>query len=1037
MKKLRNLITSAMTLAFMPVMAQQVSPMEAQARAEAFLQQTARQAAPRQGSGTSVHLELAYTSQRPSDQRPLYYAFNRGEGQGFIIVGGDESAVEILGYSESGNFDINNIPENFRWWLSQYDAQISAGIDQGAVSRGPRQAVLRRAASAGRHDIAPLVEAKWNQEAPYNNEVNAALRSQTGLSGYNFVTGCVATAMAQVMKHHEWPLQGTGQHTSYTTIYNGGEFSFTPSANFGVTTYDWDNMRVLSDKESDSYSGSYTTAEANAVATLMYHVGVSVDMKYGNSSGAAPFRIARALSSYFDYDKSMSYEERMYYSDDEWEDLIYNELENGRPVLYGGQATNGGHQFICDGYRTSDHLYSFNWGWGSYCDGWYAITGQYALKPSGSGIGGAGAGSAYTGDQDITINVMPNQGGKERPLLKAHGAGTTSLFVNNQKVNSYSYTKSETDAPATIVASDIYNFSLSLTQFTMGVRAYDRNTGMVYYWTCQNASYSLPTFTGPTSYSYSPRTASLSINLRDLAYNGTYELRPVVRPQGSTSDEDWVPVRTFKDDVIPQVIVTGASAVEAKPITFSLSNNKVQVGRQITIEHDASYKGEIAYTGYDNTIVSVDANGVIKGLKEGTTTITVTGEDYSVNGNLLFTKTTKDISVTVIATVKTNPVITIESTALTTGGTTQISVEGYEGDASEITYTSSNTNVATVTDGLVTAVGEGTTTITVTVPETATSNAKTQEFVVTVSGYQIQIVDNPYMTNEIDDLLTLYIPMKNVGTSSASESFWMQYVVGHSYWSYHSSLSLPAGFNYTISLDFAEDEEDMRDGDKITIRFYRDADCTIPANVPEYSFTYHTTVPDYTLTDAGWGTITMPVACDLPTGVDWKFYSCTSVQDDILVLTEVTTLERNTPYIVSGTAGTGSFTASKWVDSRKLFTQGVLTGVLSDEAYKFQPSDYILQKQGNNVAFYQVTTASPKLGQAAAPLRAFLRLPEGVATNLAVFFPQPNAITTVEGETPTLPAGIYGFDGSQRAALQSGMNIVVSEDGSVKKFFVK
>lgn len=1044
MFSIKTLFSVAFSMAITSVIAQQVSLTEAQRRATQFMQHHEQRRSSTQtgtGSTTPVSLSLAYTSLRDSDQRPLYYAFNLSEEQGFILVGGDESAEQILGYSESGSFDYDILPDNFRWWLSQYDKQISDRIDMEPAIQSQLQAAPLRTLGVGRHDIAPLVEAKWNQSSPYNNAVNAALHTDPNTSGYSFVTGCVATAMAQVMKHHNWPVQGKGSHTAPTVNYNSGAFSFTPSATFEGTRYDWDNMRTLADKTKDSYAGdSYTDVEANAVATLMYHAGVSVDMKYGNSSSAASFRIAKALPEYFGYDKSASYEEREFYTDDEWEEMIYNELDCGRPVLYGGQSNNGGHEFICDGYRTSDGLYSFNWGWGSYCDGWYALTGQNALKPNGSGIGGAGSDAAYTGGQDIIINVMPDAGGKERPLLKERNEGSIYLTVDNVRQNIYNYSKTSAQAPASVTASSFYNFSSTLTQFTLGVRALDKNTGMVYYWTCQNTTIALPRFSGNT-YSFTPQSETLNIDFNDLTYNGTYELRPVVRQQSSTSDNDWVLMKAFNTDVFPKVIVTGAQAVEAQAINFTLSADEVEVGRQISLKHDAAYKGEISYSGYDPTILSVNANGVVTGLKEGSTTITVTGESYSINGNELFKRTTKDFYVTVVPTVKSDPVVSIESTILTTGATTTISVEGYDGEASDISYSSSNTDVATVADGLVSGVGEGSATISVNVPETDTSKSKTKEFVITVSGYKILIVDEPYMTNKTEDLLTVYVPVKNVSTALAVEALYAQYEVPGYYpiKTGYSSMRYPAGYckDLTFTINNSQVVEKLTDGYKVSMKFYRDNDCTIPANIEEYSFTYHTTMPSYTLSSAGWGTITMPIDSELPNGVDWKFYNCLSIENDVLVLSEATTLKRNTPYIVSGTPGTANFTDNKWVDSRKLFTNGLLWGVLSDEAYKFQPSDYIMQNQGGNVAFYQVTTTSPKLGVAASPLRAFLRMPGNAPTNLAAFFPQPEDIAQIEAETQTLPASIYGLDGTPREKLHDGMNIVVSQDGTVKKIFVK
>lgn len=1032
MKKTSTLLTFALALGMTQLEAQQVSQSEALLRAQTFLQQQMGHRAVSRNGESAATLTLAYTSQREADQRPLYYVFNQGQDEGFVIVGGDESAEQILGYCEHGSFCESDLPDNFRWWLSQYDMQISAAIDQGASMEQRQQAGGRRAAAAnGRRDIGPLVKAKWNQSAPYYNLINEELEKVTNGAKYNFVTGCVATAIAQVMKHYNYPTQGTGSH-SYSINY--GSFTFTPSANF-ATTYDWDNMRILDNKEVDSYSGDYTEAQAAAVAKLMYHVGVSVDMSYNNAvsggSGASSSKIPYALSTYFGYDKSISYEERKYYNDEDWESMVYNELANGRPVLYGGQATKGGHEFICDGYRASDGLYSFNWGWGSYCDGYYAMTGDYALKPNGSGTGGAGEGSAYTGSQDIIINVMPNAGGKERPILAENYANSISLKVDGSTVTSYNYTKT-TDKQNATLTTNVWNLSTSLTSFTMGVRALDRNTGMVHYWTCQEINLAR-TYLGDID---------LAIDLSGIEYNGTYELRPVCRRTDSNSNADWVLVKALNTDVFPEVIVTGAKAVESSEVNFQLSANQVQVGRTIQIEHDAAYEGNITYSGYDTDIIEVDTDGVVTGKAVGTTTITVTGASYSINGNELFKQTTKQLSVEVIATVKTTPVVSISSEAININGSATITVEGYEGTEA-ITYTSDNTAVATVsTDGTVTPVAEGTVKITVNVPATSTTNAVTKVFEVTVSNYNILMVGQPYMTNDedVNKRLIVYVTLKNVGTSSAVEMFYYHpQVSGYTCNVGGYQIQLPAGRSTELCINMSNFQSILSEGTTVTLNFYRDAELTIAANIPSYTFTYHNTRPTHSMSAVGWATITTPVNEGIRTDKDWKFYSCSSIDGDVLQLVEVTYLKRNTPYIVSGPEGTILLDEyeTEWVDSRLLMTNGLLSGVLSDDAYTFQEGDYILQKQGSEVAFYPVTASSPKLGKPASALRAFLRLP--ASNNASVRFPgndEEEGIEQIQVDAPTLPAGIYGLDGKRRATLQPGLNIVVDEDGRVIKMHV-
>jgi hypothetical protein len=199
--------------------------------------------------------------------------------------------------------------------------------------------------------VVPLIQTKWNQ-APYYNEL-CPLDPETNRRTY---TGCVATAMAQIMKYWNYPANGTGFHS-----YNHESYGTIP-ANFGSTTYNWASMP-------NSITGSNS-----AVATLMFHCGVSVDMDYGpDGSGAYTSAIAPALKTYFGYSSSAEEKRRSSYTDLQWKELLKTELDAGRPLHYAGYDVNVGHAFICDGYDIND-LFHFNWGWGGSADGYFAIS---------------------------------------------------------------------------------------------------------------------------------------------------------------------------------------------------------------------------------------------------------------------------------------------------------------------------------------------------------------------------------------------------------------------------------------------------------------------------------------------------------------------------------------------------------------------------------------------------------------------------------------------------------------------------------------
>ncbi|MDE7350499.1 MAG: C10 family peptidase, partial [Muribaculaceae bacterium] len=258
-----------------------------------------------------------------------------------------------------------------------------------------------------REMIAPLLSTRWDQGSPYNLDcpLDGSKRS---------VTGCLATAMAQVIAFYGYPSVGSGSHS-----YEWKDLIL--DFDYGQTHFDFDNML-------NSYSGRPSTQnQKKAVAKLMYACGVSVDMNYGaKESGARYLFIANALKEYFCYDAGVSYLLRNYYSKDEWEKIVYEELLAERPVIYGGQSPEGGHAFVCDGY--DEGLFHINWGWGGYCDGWYLLS---ALNPEGQGTGGHEGG--YNSAQNMIIGIQPNIDGtpSQYPLYASSGLVVSDIIRNS------------------------------------------------------------------------------------------------------------------------------------------------------------------------------------------------------------------------------------------------------------------------------------------------------------------------------------------------------------------------------------------------------------------------------------------------------------------------------------------------------------------------------------------------------------------------------------------------------------------------------
>jgi hypothetical protein len=296
--------------------------------------------------------------QSGANEDVYYYVFNINNDQGFVIVSGDDVAVPVLGYSDNGKYDENNLPPNFVYWMDCLSQEI-ASAKENKLRQSAETKVKWKELESGNNvslragnSVGPLIQTRWNQTPPYNDRC----------PGGSY-TGCVATAMAQIMKYHTTPVTRTASIPGYTTTTN----QWTIDAITGTTSYAWNYM-------TDTYSSSSSSAEKDAVAILMYHCGVSVEMDYTTSgSGANSQKVGVALVNYFGYDPSIQFKSREYYTDTEWENMLKNELDVGRPVYYAGSNPASGHAFICDGYNNSGQIH-FHWGWGGLHDGYFVTT---------------------------------------------------------------------------------------------------------------------------------------------------------------------------------------------------------------------------------------------------------------------------------------------------------------------------------------------------------------------------------------------------------------------------------------------------------------------------------------------------------------------------------------------------------------------------------------------------------------------------------------------------------------------------------------
>ena len=328
------------------------------------------------------------------------YIFNGNPG--FVVMAADDCVKPILGYSLTGKFVVEDMPENVIWWLKGYNDQLQDAIDNHARSTSETAKQWKDlTAESGNPTkavtvVGPLITTNWDQWYPYNYYCPPC--SVYSSNGGHTLTGCVATAMAQVIKYHNKPVHGIGSHS-----YTHGTFGQL-TADFSSTYYDWTNMPT-------HINSSSSSTQIDAVATLIYHCGVAVDMDYGRTiSGAYSTNIAPALKNYFNFSQSTAYHNRADYSNSDWVSLMRNELNNSRPIVYGGldDETNpsSGHSFVCDGYDadTYSNLYfHFNWGWSGSYNGYFSID---DMTPGGNGAGGGTHNYSYL--QDAVIGIQPS-----------------------------------------------------------------------------------------------------------------------------------------------------------------------------------------------------------------------------------------------------------------------------------------------------------------------------------------------------------------------------------------------------------------------------------------------------------------------------------------------------------------------------------------------------------------------------------------------------------------------------------------------------
>ena len=425
MKNNRLLLFAGSLLIPMVVMAGPRSFQQAKAIAEkqaallgVTIDQKAMTKARKQGSKGEINLSQG-----------SYYVFPNANSKGFTIVSGDDRLPEIVGYSSQGSYDENNLPEGFVSFMEAYQNlynKVNLGDAEALKNLAEIKAWRNKknASAASTSAVAPLLgNIEWDQTSPYNN------MCPRYDSVHVAATGCVATAMAQVMAYYKYPKQLKADIPGYVNRWNGIPMEI-PTITREEGVYDWDDMLPKYNKEANA-----TQQQKDAVAKLMYHCGAAVQMNYGPESAAAVS--ATKLAKYFGYDADLMMDlSRSSFTLDKWMQIIDTELAAGRPVLYGGQASDGGHQFICDGID-GEGLYHINWGWSGSQNGYFDLS---LLNPEKGGTGSGNSTEGYNRLCSMTIGIAPDNGVVDAPLatvpdIKAMNYGFLETTTKDTREN--------------------------------------------------------------------------------------------------------------------------------------------------------------------------------------------------------------------------------------------------------------------------------------------------------------------------------------------------------------------------------------------------------------------------------------------------------------------------------------------------------------------------------------------------------------------------------------------------------------------------
>ena len=521
-----------------------------------------------------------------------YYVFPNANSKGFTIVSGDDRLPEIVGYSSLGSYDENNLPEGFVSFMKAYQNlynKVNLGDAEALKNLAEIKAWRNKknASAASTSAVAPLLgNIEWDQTSPYNN------MCPRYDSVHVAATGCVATAMAQVMAYYKYPKQLKADIPGYVNRWNGIPMEI-PTITQEEGIYDWDNMLPKYNKEANA-----TQQQKDAVAKLMYHCGAAVQMNYGPESAASVS--ASKLAKYFGYDADLMMDlNRATFTLDKWMQIIDTELAAGRPVLYGGQASDGGHQFICDG-KDGEGLYHINWGWSGSQNGYFDLS---LLNPEKGGTGSGSSTEGYNRLCSMTIGIAPDNGVVDAPLatvpdIKAMNYGFLETTTKDTREN----------------PDEAFDFWLD---YGLGNQTYQAFSGYVALGILQkDGSYRIVSQKAHINVDPIPGEGMISVVDVNFRVNEAFEVGTVTLcPLYSKDGENW----TLCDipSSFPSVMlkITKTKMDVTSPLTAQVTGpEKLETGAYGTFQVTLSNLSDLEYFGYIDVSFSDKAEQVSAAL---------------------------------------------------------------------------------------------------------------------------------------------------------------------------------------------------------------------------------------------------------------------------------------------------------------------------------------------------------------------------------------------------------------------------------------